>query len=57
MKALEENSKQFLVFSSAGKPIVCLRGNEEDISSLMATARALMSVCAEKRSEKLNFIR
>lgn len=57
MKVLEENSKQFLVFSNAGKPILCLGGNEEDLSSLMATARALMSVSAQKCCEKLKYVR
>lgn len=55
--ALEHHDKQFLVFSSAGKPIYAYHGNEEKLSSFMATAEALMSVAIESRSESLRYIR
>ena len=54
---LEQHDKQFLVFSSAGKPIYAYHGNEEKLSSFMATAEALMSVATESRSESLRYIR
>lgn len=51
-----DHDKHFFVFSSAGKPIYSYRGDEESLSSLMATAKALLSV-AESRSESLRYIR
>ncbi|KAG7671224.1 putative Protein SAND [Nannochloris sp. 'desiccata'] len=54
---LEQHDKQFLVFSSAGKPIYAYHGNEEKLSSFMATAEALMSVATASRSESLRYIR
>jgi hypothetical protein len=54
---LEQHDKQFLVFSSAGKPIYAYRGNEEELSSFMATAEALMSVASASRSESLRYMR
>jgi First Longin domain of FUZ, MON1 and HPS1 len=55
--ALEHHDKQFLVFSSAGKPIYAYHGNEEKLSSFMATAEALMSVATASRSESLRYLR
>ena len=52
-----EFDKQFLVFSSAGKPIYSYHGNEEALSSLMATAEALMSVTTDTRNEALRYTR
>ena len=54
---MHAHDKQFLVFSSAGKPIYAYRGNEERLSSFMATAEALMSVVSDTRSESLRYIR
>ena len=51
------NDKKFLEFSSAGKPIYAFHGNEEKLSSFMATAEALMSVTTDSRSESLRYIR
>jgi hypothetical protein len=51
------HDKQFLVFSSAGKPIYAYHGNEERLSSFMATAEALMSVVSDSRGESLRYIR
>ena len=55
--ALVSQEKQFLVFSSAGKPIYSFHGNEEGLSNVMATAEALMSVVTAARSESLRYIR
>jgi hypothetical protein len=54
---MEQQDKQFLVFSSAGKPIYAYHGSEEKLSSFMATAEALMSVAIASRSESLRYIR
>lgn len=54
---LDQQDKQIFVFSSAGKPIYAYHGNEEKLSSFMATAEALMSVAATSRSESLRYIR
>ena len=53
----EIHDKQFLVFSSAGKPIYAYHGHEEKLSSFMATAEALMSVTTDSRSESIRYIR
>jgi hypothetical protein len=54
---LGELEKQFFVFSNAGKPIYSFHGSEETLSSIMATAEALMSVVSEARSDSLRYIR
>lgn len=56
MGILSQHDKQVLVFSTAGKPIYSLHGNEEDLAELMATAEAIISV-VQSQKQSLSYVR
>ena len=46
--ALAAHPRHVFVFSTAGKPIFCYRGDESRLAGLMATAKAILSVAHSK---------
>lgn len=49
------NTKQFFVFSNAGKPIYAYQMDEDAVSGIMATAKAILSV-AQENGDSLRYI-
>lgn len=55
-EGLQAQPKHVFVFSSAGKPVFSLHGDESELAGLMATAQALMSV-AQSSGQQLRHVR